>query len=429
MRPAVIGVVAVVAIAAAGGTFYGLNRYLDGVQAKADTALIAAPVKPATLNVLVAGANIDAGKTIDPGMFNWQQWPDTVARAAASQGVVVSDDEGKAVAQKPFENTVARISIVKNEPITEDKVTHLDKGSTLSVVLTPGHRSMTIGVDPLIGAGGMVQPGDYVDIVLTSDFADPDAGKLDTKTLTFHPKVVTDTILTNVRVISVDRRLAAVVDPAVPPPTNVTFDVTPEDAEKLIMANRMGRFTLLMRPLLSGPDPERRGLPFTVDTQLMPDVTAALRGTTVDKIDPRENPFHPPLIRVAQDAPPVAAVPAPVVPPPRPAPVKEPSIVVYRYTTPTVVHMEHGHAVVDGMDAGLAPGGSAPSPRPGAMSAAPAVPTSPGGTTPGQTGTPDAAAAAKKAADAAAADDAYYGAVPINKAAAAFTGNTTGKGK
>ena len=410
MRTVII-VVVVLALCAAGGTYWGLNNYLDSVQAD-QASKSAAVIKPAVLGVLVAAAPIDAGKVLDPGMFEWQQWPDVTAKDAANHGAVVSDDAGRAVAQKDFEGSIARVNFLKGEPLTVDKVAHSDKGSTLSVVLAAGTRSMTLAVSPTVGAGGMVQPGDRVDVLLTADLNDTGAGTVDPRTGRAHPRMATETVMEGLKILTVDRRLAPNADPAVPPPTNVTVEVTPEQAEKLVTASSMGRFTLLMRPLADGKDPVRVGLPFATDVAIMPNLQAERQGTTIDKMDPRANPF---IVPATSDSKKTDAA--------APAPRKSSGIVVYRWTEPTVIPMIDGKITSDGNPLGSAP--SIPAPVPATAPRPVATPTPAPAATENKNISSNGSPTSNQMTSADDTDQ-YYGAVPINAAAAAHIGTTFG---
>jgi pilus assembly protein CpaB len=346
MRHGII-IVGVLALVVSGGTYVGFNRYLNQVKANAAHNVHVVIPKVASLGVLVAANKLDPGKTLDSTMITWQLWPESIARAAAASGVVTSDPAGESSAQAPFIGAVSRTTIFKGEPITDDKVVHKLAGSVLSEILAPGQRSMTITVDPTIGAGGMLQPGDRVDIMLTVPLAEANSGQIDPDTGRQKPTLSTETIMSDVKVIAVDRRFAASSDPATPAPTTVTFEVTPQQAEQLVTANRIGRFTLMMRPLADGPSPKRVGLGFTTEVNLMPNTRAALENTQPKFLDPNQNPFYLPLKPVA--AKPVAAKPD--------------AITVYRFTTQSTVELG-ANGFASSPTAGGAPPGSSSAPTP-----------------------------------------------------------------
>lgn len=356
MRPAII-VVVVVGLAAAAGTGVMLNSYMGAAEQQAASAPVEAP-KPVTLGVLVASGPLEVGKTLDAASFAWEQWPEAAAVAARERGAAVADAAGQAEGQKRFEGAITRIALLKGELFTEEKVARPAGGSVLSVVLTPGYRSMALAVNAIIGAGGMVQPGDKVDVMLTTTLNDIGAGTVDAQGR-WRPRLATETILSDVRVLSADRRLTANPAPDVPVPANVSVEVTPEQAELLATASQMGTFTLTMRPLAVSAPVDRSGLPFATDVAVMPNLRAARLGTSAEKLNPRDNPFArapvPPPAPVAVAAPPPAA--------------QQQGITVYRWTAPTVLPVENGRV--------LQPGQGAPGTGLPAGSVAPAAPAQP----------------------------------------------------
>ena len=56
---------------------------------------------------------------------------------------------------------------------------------------------MTIGVDPVTGVAGLIWPGDLVDVILTQEF--------DPAQVTPAKRVLSETVLTGIRVIAVDQ--------------------------------------------------------------------------------------------------------------------------------------------------------------------------------------------------------------------------------
>lgn len=341
MRPAFI-VVGVAAVAACAATALLIMEYMDAVVPPPAATEASAPVPPpvVTVGVLVAAAPLEVGKTLDSTVLEWQQWPEAAATAVGQAGAVIAADENaRAERLRSFEGTVSRVALLKGEVLTEEKVLRPGTGSTLAVVLAPGHRSVTIQVDAISGAGGMIQPGDRVDLMLTADVIEAVVDPL----APARPKLATETILTNLKIIGTDRRLTANTAPETPAPATVTVEVTPEQAERIVTAQRMGRFTLAMRPLATGPELERDGLAFTTDFAIMPQLRAARMGISADKLDPRQNPFGPAPRAMAQSSPGAAASARPE------------GVTIYNATAATFVPMVNGRP--------LPPGTAAPPPQ------------------------------------------------------------------
>ena len=121
----------------------------------------------------------------------------------------------------------------------------------LAALLTPGMRAFTITRDQIVSGSELIWPGDRIDLILTQQMP---AG------LALGHQISAETVLTNLRVLAIDRQLVQ------PPPTDekettrsdsgpgtVTVEVSPPDAEKLALALRLGRVAFAVRASL-GPD-------------------------------------------------------------------------------------------------------------------------------------------------------------------------------
>jgi len=149
----------------------------------------------------------------------------------------------------------------------------------LAAVLSPGTRAASIGVDPVSGVAGLIWPGDRVDVILTQEFA---ATTADTKRI-----VTSETILTNVRIIAVDQDIAQgapSTGSAGKLAATITLEVANDQAEKLALAQRLGRLSLAVR---SVPDPERpiAVLPGGVSGADVSDAFAKATGVSGPKVE------------------------------------------------------------------------------------------------------------------------------------------------
>jgi pilus assembly protein CpaB len=142
-----------------------------------------------------------------------------------------------------------------NQPvITTDVLRPRDRGF-LAAVLRPGTRAISLGVDVVTGASGLIWPGDEVDLILTQNLAggSESPGR----------RVVGETILSAVRVIAVDQQISHSGTDATAGRVvarTVTLEVLPEQAERLAVAQQLGRISLVVRsiegvPEASGPRP------------------------------------------------------------------------------------------------------------------------------------------------------------------------------
>ena len=86
---------------------------------------------------------------------------------------------------------VVLTAIEPNEPVLSLKITGPGQRATLSALVKPGMKAVTIRVNDVEGVGGFVLPGDRVDVVLTRQI---DKGSAST-----------EVVLQNARVLAVDQ--------------------------------------------------------------------------------------------------------------------------------------------------------------------------------------------------------------------------------
>jgi pilus assembly protein CpaB len=97
---------------------------------------------------------------------------------------------------------------------------------TLSASLGPGRRAFTVGVDEMSGVGGLLRPGDHVDLMAK---------------ISLNGREATSTVLQNIEVLATGRTLGRAPDPLQDGETSapedgygtLTLSVSPEEAEIL----------------------------------------------------------------------------------------------------------------------------------------------------------------------------------------------------
>ena len=112
----------------------------------------------------------------------------------------------------------------------------------LAAVLNAGMRAATIGVDAITGTAGLIWPGDHVDVLLTHQLDDPNRP--------IGRRVAAETVLSDVRVIAIDQQLVQGAAPGTAeakPATTVTLEVTAAQSERVSVAARLGRLSLVVR--------------------------------------------------------------------------------------------------------------------------------------------------------------------------------------
>jgi len=142
---------------------------------------------------------------------------------------------------------MALAAVARNEPLLRDKVTAPNQPATLSSMLGPGKRAVTVRVDDVRGVAGFIQPGDRVDVVLIRTEAESRTNDS-----------YSDVILQSAKVLAIDQVIAERTEKATVAKA-VTLEVTAEDAQKILLATNIGRLSLILRqPAEASADPVRR---------------------------------------------------------------------------------------------------------------------------------------------------------------------------
>jgi pilus assembly protein CpaB len=125
--------------------------------------------------------------------------------------------------------------IARNEPILLSKVTAPNQPATLSSMLEPGKRAVTVRVDDVRGVAGFIQPGDLVDVVLIRTEAESRSNES-----------YSDVILQSAKVLAIDQVTGERTEQPIIAKA-VTLEVNVEDAQKILLAANIGRLSLILR--------------------------------------------------------------------------------------------------------------------------------------------------------------------------------------
>ncbi len=161
-------------------------------------------------------------------------WPQDALPAGAF-GKIADLTAGKRIVLMPID---------VNEAILATKITGPGQRATLSAVLEPGMKAVTVRVNDVEGVAGFVLPGDHVDVLLTRQ------GEKN--------MAVTDVVVEDVRVLAIDQLADERTDkPSVV--KAVTLEVNVTDGQKVALAATVGTLSLLLRKAgeLAGGDTRR----------------------------------------------------------------------------------------------------------------------------------------------------------------------------
>ncbi len=169
-----------------------------------------------------------------------------------------------------------RRNLSKGEPLLAGDVLNPGDRGFLAAVLGAGMRAVTVGVDAVSGLSGLVWPGDRVDLILTQ--SQEGVGVPAAR------RISGETVLHDVRVLAIDRQLiqgATSESPEAQTARTVTLEVTPPDAERVVVAERLGHLSLAV--VAVGPTKGRADAASGTQQTGNPvtwggDVSSALRG-------------------------------------------------------------------------------------------------------------------------------------------------------
>jgi pilus assembly protein CpaB len=228
-----------------------------GYGATHSSAHKAAP--PPTVNIIVTDHTIPAGTLLRDVDFKSRLVPasEVSADTLRSSPDSLSDLRG----------ALLRRYLEAGHPITADDFLRPRDRGFLAAVMMPGMRAISIGVDAVSGVGGLIWPGDHVDVLLVQDLQEAPLSR----------RVAGETVMSNVRVVAVDQRIAqgASGDQAGQIARTVSLEVTPEEAERAAVAQHLGRLALTIR----SADPAPQGARADSVTVFSGDVSPALAST------------------------------------------------------------------------------------------------------------------------------------------------------
>lgn len=232
-------------------------------------AVVEAP-KPAVTKVVVAAHDLPAGQFLKPQDLQWQPWPD----AALSPSYMLEGTRNL----EDLVGSVVRAGIGTGEPVTDERLIKKGDRGFLSAVMLPATRAVTVQLQQNAGLGGLVLPGDHVDVILTATL--PGNGQNQPE---HH---ASETVLEDIRVIAIDQKMNDMSNESVMA-RSATLEVTPKQAEVLALVTDMGKLSLTLRSLASGDEK-----PMTTDAKgqpIKPSVTWDSEATNLG-LSPRQAP-------------------------------------------------------------------------------------------------------------------------------------------
>ncbi|KVE04883.1 Flp pilus assembly protein CpaB [Burkholderia anthina] len=218
---------AVLIIAAAVGAFVLRQLYVAA-------STPAAPGAASDVNVRVAAADLPEGLLLRDNDLAWKRIPS----AQVPAGAFVESQPGA-----ELKGALLRNRVDAGTPIRADNVIPAGAPDFLAAALQPGMRAISVPVDDVSGNAGLIQPGDFVDVVLTQQI-----GGSATTPGTFEA----ETVVRRARVLAVGSEFQRAKAPASAPDApvrarTVTLEVVPRTAQVVLVATRLGSLSLALR--------------------------------------------------------------------------------------------------------------------------------------------------------------------------------------
>jgi pilus assembly protein CpaB len=199
------------------------NTYLTGRERQ-----IAAAEPTGMVRVAVASMPLAYGADITPDKVKFVNYPATSLPPGTYKSIAELLPQGK--------RRVALRPIQVNQPLLAADLSGEGQNASIAALLPDGMRAATVRINDVSGVAGFVKPNDTVDVLITRQPIGGGAGA----------QQVTDVLLQNVRVIAMGSD--AVGADGKPSPTNsTTLEVTPVDAQKLVLGQQLGQLSLALR--------------------------------------------------------------------------------------------------------------------------------------------------------------------------------------
>jgi pilus assembly protein CpaB len=219
--------------------------------------------RPNTVSVLTASIDIPLGTKIE------------ARHVSAVQMLADTMPDGAFQDIKSIEGKIALAEIMKGEILHRARFADQGSGSALAAVVGENMRAVSVRVNDVVGVAGFLLPGNRVDVVAA--YRD----RQDT---------LSETVVQNVKVLAIDQTATSDKNEAVVVRA-VTLEVTPDDAEKLILAEQRGSIQLALRNPLDEKVTKKVVVP-VAKVQAKPPPPApsvsVIRGTEMGKEIPKE---------------------------------------------------------------------------------------------------------------------------------------------
>ena len=235
-------IVLFLALAAAAAAFVVAN---GSRTAPSEIAAAPPPAPAPTDDVLVASKDLPLGTSIADSDFAWQSWP----KDAVTPGMLRKSENPKIIDE--LKGSFVKVALTQGEPVHRDKLVKGANGGFMSVILSAGKRAVAINIDSqgATSAGGFILPNDHVDVIRTYHQEARSAVGASSG-----EGFVSETLLTNIKILAIGQNVQDKNGQPVVVGSNATLELDPAQAETVILGQRTGQLSLVLRSMLDAND-------------------------------------------------------------------------------------------------------------------------------------------------------------------------------
>jgi pilus assembly protein CpaB len=211
--------------------FYAAQRYLADTSAEVERAWQA---RYAPREVLVAARNLEAGRPLSVADLARRAVPSAFVPGGAFEPERLQDLVGKPLL----------LPLPAGDAVVESQLAG-DNETALAARLREGARAVTVPVDEVSSQAGLVRPGDRVDLMLAEEIAEGNERCVRVRPLLEALSVLATGQVQGDSTRGAEALLRRGIDTS--NYSTITLDVTPEQAQQLALALRMGELIPLLR--------------------------------------------------------------------------------------------------------------------------------------------------------------------------------------
>ncbi|WP_275787785.1 Flp pilus assembly protein CpaB [Pararhizobium gei] len=258
MKPVRVIILAVAVVSA------GLAGFLALKLAGGRPMSLAEPVveREPTINVLVASKSLPVGSRLGADDLHWVSWP----KDGVVEGFITEELRPSAVAD--LQGVVVRLPIFNGEPVRSEKIAD-SSSRVMSALLPAGKRAVATEITVATGAGGFILPNDRVDVIMVRK---TDAGSF-----------LTETVLSNVRVLAIDQQIEEKEDGSKSVVgATATLELTPDQSKVMTVAQQMAEsLSLALRSVADAQEPDTSAADYLLSGDGRPSIQIIKSGSIV----------------------------------------------------------------------------------------------------------------------------------------------------